>query len=79
MQVPDIICCVDCGQSAHRMTEAPEAGWETGDIVAYRCRGCNDRWDIVIDDPAEHHPRWDGLDGFDFRQFLQERGSQQKD
>ncbi|MDF2374951.1 MAG: hypothetical protein P1U81_01835 [Verrucomicrobiales bacterium] len=48
MEVPDQIVCVDCGQSAHRLTYPPEEGWEIGDYVAYRCSGCNDRWDLVV-------------------------------
>lgn len=55
MEIPDSIVCVDCGQDARRLTHAPEEGWEIGDSVAYRCTGCNDRWDLVVedaDDPA---------------------------
>ncbi|MEM1442554.1 MAG: hypothetical protein AAGF67_09440 [Verrucomicrobiota bacterium] len=48
MEVPEVIVCVDCGQSAHRLTYPPEDGWEVGDYVAYRCSGCNDRWDLVV-------------------------------
>lgn len=73
MDVPDIIDCVDCGQKAHRLTEPPEEGWEIGDIVAFRCSGCNDRWDLVIDDPdAASSPA--GPE-FDFRAWLEERKS----
>jgi hypothetical protein len=50
MEVPEEIVCVDCGQSAHRLTYPPEEGWEVGDIVAYRCSGCNDRWDLVVEE-----------------------------
>ena len=32
------------------MSPAPEQGWEVGDTVAYRCSGCNDRWDLVVED-----------------------------
>ncbi len=48
MEVPENIVCVDCGQTAHRLTYPPEEGWEIGDYVAYRCSGCNDRWDLVV-------------------------------
>lgn len=48
MEVPEKIVCVDCGQTAHRLTYPPEEGWEIGDYVAYRCSGCNDRWDLVV-------------------------------
>ena len=46
--VPEQIPCVDCGGVAHRISYAPPEGWEPGDVVAYRCADCNDRWDIVI-------------------------------
>lgn len=50
MEIPDSITCIDCGQDARRLTEKPEEGWEPGDFVAYRCTGCNDRWDMVVAD-----------------------------
>lgn len=54
MEIPETIICVDCGQEARRLTLPPEEGWEIGDSVAYRCTGCNDRWDLVVaDDTAE--------------------------
>ncbi|NNE94189.1 MAG: hypothetical protein HKN23_21280 [Verrucomicrobiales bacterium] len=56
IEVPDTITCIDCGQKAHRLTYPPseeDGGWQPGDIVAYRCRGCNDRWDLVVEDPAD--------------------------
>lgn len=60
MLEPDpVITCIDCGGRAHLLTPAdvdPEAGgaepWQPGDVVAYRCEDCNDRWDIVLDDDA---------------------------
>ena len=59
MVVPDpVITCVDCGGRAHLLTkpdidpEAPAGAWQPGDIVAYRCSDCLDRWDIVLDDDA---------------------------
>lgn len=27
--------------------------WEPGDIVAYRCEDCLDRWDLVLPDDDE--------------------------
>ena len=55
MEIPETIVCVDCGQTAHRLSYPPEDGWEVGDYVAYRCSGCNDRWDLVVgeDDSTE--------------------------
>lgn len=50
MDLPEKITCVDCGQDAHLLSHAPEEGWQVGDMVAYRCSGCNDRWDLVVED-----------------------------
>ena len=51
MDIPKVITCVDCGENAHMLSFPPDEGWQTGDYVAYRCSGCNDRWDLVIEDP----------------------------
>ncbi len=48
MSVPESIICVDCGGACGRITYEPDEGFEPGDIVAYRCRDCLDRWDIEI-------------------------------
>lgn len=53
MDVPEKIECVDCGQLAHLLSYPPEEGWKVGDYVAYRCSGCNDRWDLVLSDEQE--------------------------
>ncbi|HEY3141943.1 MAG TPA: hypothetical protein VGJ86_12480 [Acidimicrobiales bacterium] len=51
MEVDATITCVDCGETAHLLSYRPEEGdWQPGDVVAYRCSGCNDRWDIVLPD-----------------------------
>lgn len=53
------ITCVDCGGRCHLLTAAPEDGrWEPGEIVAYRCQDCLDRWDLVLadGDDAEDEP-----------------------
>lgn len=43
------IICVDCGGTAHLLTQTREDGiWLAGDIVAYRCSDCLDRWDIEL-------------------------------
>lgn len=43
------IICVDCGGRAHLLTPTREHGeWLAGDIVAYRCSDCLDRWDIEL-------------------------------
>ena len=42
--------CIDCGGRAFLLTHPREEGspWEPGDIVAYRCVDCLDRWDLVL-------------------------------
>lgn len=45
------IVCIDCGGICNLLTLPPEEGdWRPGDVVAYRCQDCNDRWDIVLTD-----------------------------
>lgn len=44
---PEAITCVDCLGTAHLITFAPEEGFGPGDVLAYRCADCLDRWDIV--------------------------------
>lgn len=49
VQPDPTITCVDCGETAHLLSYPPEDGvWQPGDVVVYRCSGCNDRWDIVL-------------------------------
>ena len=47
--IPETITCVDgggpCGRLTHRPADDP---WMPGDVVAYRCRDCLDRWDMVL-------------------------------
>lgn len=43
------ITCVDCGGRCFLLSLAPEDGiWEVGEVVAYRCEDCRDRWDLVL-------------------------------
>jgi hypothetical protein len=52
VQPEAVIICVDCGGRCHLITPARESGeWYPGDIVAYRCADCLDRWDLVL--PAD--------------------------
>ncbi|MCB0968569.1 MAG: hypothetical protein KDB37_17190, partial [Ilumatobacter sp.] len=45
------ITCIDCGGRAFLLTPPREDGvWLDGDIVAYRCEDCLDRWDLVLED-----------------------------
>ncbi|HSL58435.1 MAG TPA: hypothetical protein VK866_11385 [Acidimicrobiales bacterium] len=58
MEAPEQIVCVDCGGTCHRITHLPEMGFEPGDVVAYRCADCMDRWDLVLDDADDPTERW---------------------
>lgn len=46
-QPPAHITCVDCLGRCWMLTYPPEDGFQEGDVVAYRCEDCMDRWDIV--------------------------------
>jgi hypothetical protein len=49
-----VIVCVDCGGRCHLLTPPREDGeWLPGDIVAYRCEDCRDRWDLVLPDDED--------------------------
>jgi hypothetical protein len=50
MALPQEIVCVDCGGRCHRLSHAPHEGDAPGDVVAYRCEDCLDRWDVVVDE-----------------------------
>jgi hypothetical protein len=50
LRVAEHITCVDCGGLCHRLSYEPHEGWEPGDVVAYRCEDCLDRWDIVLEE-----------------------------
>ncbi|MDQ2724325.1 MAG: hypothetical protein M3Y36_02355 [Actinomycetota bacterium] len=44
---PPSIVCVDCGETAHLLSVR---GDEAEDRIAvYRCSGCWDRWDVVVE------------------------------
>jgi hypothetical protein len=52
--VPEHIVCVDCGGRCHLLSHAPpDEPFAPGDVVAYRCEDCMDRWDLVVADPAD--------------------------
>lgn len=58
VHVPTEIDCVDCGGTCHLISYERAEPFEPGDIVAYRCRDCLDRWDIELgdEDAAGHVP-----------------------
>ena len=63
MAAPNEIVCVDCGGPAFLLSPEPEDGFEAGDVVAYRCRDCWDRWDVelaeedLVEPPTSSRPR----------------------
>jgi hypothetical protein len=62
LQPEATIVCVDCGGRCHLLTPPREDGeWMPGDIVAYRCEDCRDRWDLVLPDD-EDTSRGDSFD-----------------
>jgi hypothetical protein len=50
MTAPETIVCVDCGGTCHRISYEPDEGFAPGDVVAYRCADCMDRWDVIVED-----------------------------
>ena len=55
VEVPDTIICVDCGGTAHLISyPPPDEPFGPGDVVAYRCADCLDRWDLVVGDPGDN-------------------------
>ena len=51
--LPATIVCVDCGGTCHRVLPPMDGGDRPGDVVAYRCEDCLDRWDLIAGDPDE--------------------------
>ena len=46
---PEVITCIDCGGRAHRLGFLSEDDPpQPGDVIAYRCVDCRDRWDLVV-------------------------------
>ena len=47
----ETIVCVECGGEARVLRpDDPEQPYEAGDVVAYRCVECMDRFDVVVTD-----------------------------
>jgi hypothetical protein len=52
--VPDVIDCVECGGRCHLLsTPPPDDPFEPGDVVAYRCADCQERFDVVVADEED--------------------------
>lgn len=55
LQPPESITCVDCGGRCGLLSrpDVDDDGrvvpFRPGDVVAYRCADCLDRWDIVLE------------------------------
>jgi len=60
IRVDPIIVCVDCGGRCHLLSYEPHEGWEEGDVAAYRCEDCLDRWDIVLEEDERDAQNPDG-------------------
>ena len=60
MQAEPTIDCVDCGGVCHLISHPDEFGqFQPGEIVAYRCRDCRDRWDLVLPEEDDEHSHGD--------------------
>ena len=57
--VPETITCVDCGGRCHLLTRVDDTGrfWP-GDLVAYRCEDCMDRWDLEVPEEGDPNDLW---------------------
>jgi hypothetical protein len=53
---PPSLTCVDCGEDA-RLLVVSEPDEHGERVAAYRCTGCLDRWDVVVEGapPASDH------------------------
>lgn len=61
MGIPATITCIDCGGTSHLITYlSDDEPPEPGDVVAYRCADCHDRWDVVLDPADLDEPDVDG-------------------
>ena len=51
MQAPPTIICPDCGGMCGLLGSPPPGEeFEAGEVVAYRCADCLDRWDVVLEE-----------------------------
>ena len=51
MEIDRVIDCMECGGKAHLLTAIrADEGPEPGDVVAYRCADCQERWDVVVEE-----------------------------
>jgi len=53
-----VIVCVECGGRAHLLAPYPPGETpQPGDVLAYRCERCLDRWDVVLEEDDEEPGR----------------------
>jgi hypothetical protein len=54
VEITRVITCPDCGGRAHLVQE-PDDDDEigAGDVLAYRCEDCLDRWDVVVEEEED--------------------------
>jgi hypothetical protein len=51
MAVSENISCMECGGRASLLQPLdPEDPPAPGDVLAYRCPDCAERWDVVVDE-----------------------------
>ena len=51
MAVSEHIDCMECGGRASLLQPLdPEEPPAAGDVLAYRCPDCAERWDVVVDE-----------------------------
>jgi hypothetical protein len=51
MAIATEIACMECGGPAFLLQPiGDEDVLEPGDVLAYRCRDCLERWDVVVDE-----------------------------
>lgn len=56
MQPDETYTCVDCGGATRILSYEPHEGWAVGDVVAYRCPDCGERFDVVLGDVEDGAP-----------------------
>ena len=47
----DTIACPECGEPARLLTQVVDDESTGRTVGSYRCTGCGDRWDVIIDEP----------------------------
>lgn len=54
IRAPESILCIECLGTCMRLTQRPDDDpFLPGDVVAYRCPDCYERFDIVLEEGDE--------------------------